>query len=187
MGYMEEINPSRGEIVIIDSEQLAPTRIISLWGAAPDAPDRKDNRNVPPWASNGYAKKGVSLILNQAAAKWVGERRFPVGSFYVRSGRNFSAGWASRSSLEQIIDWPHGAGFKRIRYRARRSELKVGERRQTQTELCAPARVRVGRTQPRFPGKCVEWCADGGSLLQSAIDKGAPVEYLYPRHTLLAV
>ena len=63
-----------------------------------------DNRNVLAWSSNGFAKKGLSVTLNQETATWIASRKLIVESFFLRSGHNFSADWMSRSDLDSIID-----------------------------------------------------------------------------------
>ena len=183
MDFLLDLNPVRREIVISDVEQMAATCIVAVWGEpAQVLLLGTDNQNVLACANKGYAKRGVALILNQVNAKWIAKRRLVVGGFFLRIGHNFSADWISRASLEDILEWAHCSGFRRIRYQARWND-SIAEWKQTQIDFWIPGPSRLGRCEPRFPGKCVEWNSDGGSLWQAAYDMGVPISYLYPRHS----
>ena len=64
-----------------------------------------DNRNFAPCATNGFAKRGVSVVLNQDTSNWIAQKNLAVGRLYLRSGRNFSSDWLSRANLDAILGW----------------------------------------------------------------------------------
>ena len=140
----EEVNPAHREIVISDSEQLSPERIISVWGEPLQIlPSGPYNRNFSPCVAKWNAHKGASLTLNKETARWIAKRRLVLEGFYIRIGQNFAADWASRASPDQIIEWHQEAGFASIRYRARLNEF-ISERKQSQTEIWNPGPIRAG-------------------------------------------
>ena len=172
MGFPNEINPDHRQLVICDSEQLAATSIITLWGGESGILlSGTYNTNVLAWAPNGYAQKGESLILNQETPKWIAKKKLIAGCYYLRSGHNFSADWMSRSDLDQIIERPQRMGFCLSRFRARWNEF-IAVWKQNRSDNWTPGPIIMGRKIPRFPGKCVEWNSAGGGFTKDAADMG---------------
>ena len=61
-------------------------------------------------------KRGESLILNHETAKWIAKKNITAEGFYLRSGRNFSADWVSRTEEQEFVDWANSDGLQRIRF-----------------------------------------------------------------------
>ena len=105
-----------------------------------------------------------------------------MGSFYLRSGHNFSADWISRTNIDTILEWGDSVGFRGIRFKAIWNDF-ISDWGKNQCDGWEPFPVMLDRKKPCFPGKCVEWSSAGGGLTRDAMDMGVPAEYLYPRHT----
>ena len=181
--YLDDVNPNGRRVIISDVEQLAATSIMVTWGEPGTVLLLgTDNQNVLAWAHNGFAKLGIALTLNQETAKWLSRNKVIVEGFYLRCGHNFSADWMSRANLDEILDCAESAGFRRMRFKARRGAF-ISNWKQNQSDGWEPGPVMIEREIPCFEGKCAEWNSAGGGLTRAAMDMGVPVEYLYPRRT----
>ena len=56
-------------------------------------------------------KRGESLVLYQDMSKWIVKMQLIVGSFYIRSGHNFSADCIWWADMGRIIEWSQKMGF----------------------------------------------------------------------------
>ena len=108
--YLDDVNPKKRRAIISKVERLAATSIVLTWGESENVLLMgTDNQNVLAWANNGFEKLGIALTLNQETAKWASRRKIVVEGFYLRRGRNFSADWIIRTTIDAILEWGDSA------------------------------------------------------------------------------
>ena len=181
--YIDEVSPGYRRTIIGDAEQLAASWAIVVWGGSEQIMLLgTDNQNVLAWTSNGYAKQGAALVLNQETPKWIAKKNIAVEGFYLRSGRNFSADWMSRSDVQTVVEWAGRVGFTRIRFNPYWNEF-IRSWRHGRISIWNPKPNKVILKPSSVHGCCVDWNSSGGVVAQAAFSRpNLVVRYLFPRH-----
>ena len=182
--FLLEITPTHRGVAIGDAEQLAASSIILacshaevLWLLV------TDNRNVLAWERKGFAKKGDDAILNQETSKWMSSRRSQVEGVFIRSGRNFSPDWMTRTSYDAIEQWASHRGFRMIRLDPLWGEKIQDFRRIKVAEVTMPDDRVENTNSPNL--LCVEWNSGGWRFVEDARRFGLTVQFAQSRHDLV--
>ena len=115
--FLRLIAPVHRPILIADTEQLAASCIVVVWGHKDQLLLMgTDNQNVSAWPKKGYSEKGASLVLTQETSRVIAVKQYTAEPYYLRSGHNFSADWTTRTGIKDIMLWAGQHGFKRLRF-----------------------------------------------------------------------
>ena len=181
--FLPQITPVHRRTVIGDAEQLAATSIVIAWSQPTHLLILgTDNRNVLAWTRKGYAKKGAALVLNQETSKRIARTGAQVEGVYIRSGRNFSPDWMTRTTYEEIERWANQYGFNRIRLKPIWGEMMRGRNGRIIREVEMPRNRNDDRAEKQLV--FAEWNSGGGCFTEAAHHFGINAQVLQPRHHL---
>ena len=82
-----------------------------------------DNMSALSWMSHGHDRRGVAERIQVGVYFWLALHRIRIPPFYLRSSRNISSGFLTRTTDAEITQWASVQMMKRIRLWASREEF----------------------------------------------------------------
>ena len=127
---MSSFATSSDAAYINENELIAQAAMIVEWDGnsiSEELAPGVDNMSALSWLSQGHARHGIAARIQVGVYFWLALRRIRIPPFYLRSSRNISSDFPTRTKETEITQWANTHVMKRIRLGDRLGRIcKVG-------------------------------------------------------------